>query len=435
MRAPAKPPRAKTIDPRRFDAVLVGPEVAGTRAPARRDAAIRFLRRAKARGLKLALIAAGRSGPAAPDAVGMTELFDAKVDGLDRERPNIEGKPGPGLFLEAARRLGVRPERAVVIEDTPAGVEAAKVGRFGLVVGLDRERRHGALAQQGADIVVGALSELRIAGRNAVRSTEIPSALDALDGVATLIRDKQVAVFLDYDGTLTPIVERPDLAALPREMRATLAGLAEACTVAVVSGRSREDVAKLVGLDQLFYAGSHGFDIAGPDGREIHHKQGHNCVPVLRAAERDLRRRLARIDGALVEGKTFAVAVHYRLVAKAAVPLVRAAVDAVAAKHPELRKTGGKKVYELRPGMDWDKGKAVLWLLDALGLGGADVAPVYLGDDVTDEDAFAALKGRGIGICVSEAPQPTLADYRLRDPDEVRKFLQGLTAVLKKRRQ
>ena len=109
---------------------------------------------------------------------------------------------------------------------------------------------------------------------------------------------------------------------------------------------------------------------------------------------------------------------------------MEAAVDEVVGRHPELRKTGGKKVFELRPRMDWDKGKAVLWLLDTLGLNNPEITPIYIGDDLTDEDAFAALKGRGIGLLVSERPLPTAADYRLRDTDEVGDFLAALSSLL-----
>ncbi len=106
----------------------------------------------------------------------------------------------------------------------------------------------------------------------------------------------------------------------------------------------------------------------------------------------------------------------------------------MAERIPGLRRTGGKQVLELRPDLPWDKGRAVLWLLEALGLDGEDTVPLYLGDDETDEDAFAALvrRGRGHGILVG-APAPgrgTAARYGLRDPDEVRAFLERLTARL-----
>jgi trehalose 6-phosphate phosphatase len=77
-------------------------------------------------------------------------------------------------------------------------------------------------------------------------------------------------------------------------------------------------------------------------------------------------------------------------------------VDEVAAEHPKLRKAYGKKIFELQPQMDWHKGKALFSLLGTLKLDGADVLPFYIGDDVTDEDAFRALKGRGIGIVVRD---------------------------------
>jgi alpha,alpha-trehalase len=121
--------------------------------------------------------------------------------------------------------------------------------------------------------------------------------------------------------------------------------------------------------------------------------------------------------------------VHYRQVADDQVAEVEAIVDRALAAVPELSKTRGKKVFELRPRFDWDKGKAVLWLLDALGQGRADVLPFYVGDDLTDEDAFRALSGRGITIFVGQ-PERTAAHYVLGDTAEVGAFLSKLTHIL-----
>jgi trehalose-phosphatase len=90
----------------------------------------------------------------------------------------------------------------------------------------------------------------------------------------------------------------------------------------------------------------------------------------------------------------------------------------------------GKKVYELLPDIDWDKGKAVLWLLKTLGLESRNVLPIYIGDDRTDEDAFRALEKRGVAILVSEHPQVTAASYWLNNPEEVERFLHALIARL-----
>ena len=105
---------------------------------------------------------------------------------------------------------------------------------------------------------------------------------------------------------------------------------------------------------------------------------------------------------------------------------VAQAVDEVAARHRELRRINGKKVYELLPDIDWHKGKAVLWLLETLELERGKAFPIFIGDDRTDEDAFSALEKRGVGILVSEQPQVTAASYWLNNPEEVERFLRAL---------
>ncbi len=262
-------------------------------------------------------------------------------------------------------------------------------------------------------------------------SDTLPSALDSLADLTRQAEGKRFAVFLDYDGTLTPIVERPELAVLSDAMRTTVGDLATRCPVAVISGRDRANVAELVRLDSVYYAGSHGFDISGPEGCRMQHEGGVAAAPALRAAEKQLRDRLAGVNGAVVEGKAFAVAVHYRLVHEDQEPYVTQAANEAAAEYPGLCVTGGKKIVELRPRLEWDKGRAVLWLLRALKLDRADVCPVYIGDDLTDEDAFEALADRGIGILVRDGRRETAARYALDHTDEVRTFLHGLASVVR----
>ena len=139
------------------------------------------------------------------------------------------------------------------------------------------------------------------------------------------------------------------------------------------------------------------------------------------------------MNGALVEPKKSSVAVHYRLVDEHERPRIKELVDRVLAANPEaLKVTPGKMVYEIQPNLEWDKGKAVLYLLEALELDRDDVLPLYVGDDITDEDAFRALAGRGIGILVADPADPevagrrTAAEFLLRDTDEVENLLDAL---------
>jgi trehalose 6-phosphate phosphatase len=262
---------------------------------------------------------------------------------------------------------------------------------------------------------------------------DLPNALTHKDELDKRLAGKKVALFLDYDGTLTPIVDRPEDAIISESMREAVKDLAGRCSVCVVSGRDRPVVQELMGVDSLIVAGSHGFDIWSPDGRAIQREMGAEFGGLLEEANARLHAVMDPIDGALVEPKKASVAAHYRLVADAERHKVKDVVDAILADHPdELKVTPGKMVFEIQPKIDWDKGKAVLYLLEALGLDTPDVMPMYMGDDHTDEHAFEALHGRGIGVFVGRADDPevgartTYADYILDSMAEVERFLHSL---------
>lgn len=259
-------------------------------------------------------------------------------------------------------------------------------------------------------------------------ASELPSALTAF---SELLQNKKPAVFLDYDGCLSPIVKDPDKAILSEEMRDTLKRLAQVCPVAVVSGRDRANVEKLVQLEQLYFAGSHGFDITGPGNMQTEPGGAKDALPALDKAAVVLKERLQDVDGAFVERKRYAIAVHYRNVADNQVEKVKKVTAEVLEEHPQLKEGLGKKIIELKPNLDWHKGKAVLWLMEELNLNKPDIIPLYIGDDITDEDAFATLQGQGIGVLVGEHDEKTAATYRLEDVNEVQQFLEKLSDSIK----
>jgi trehalose 6-phosphate phosphatase len=261
----------------------------------------------------------------------------------------------------------------------------------------------------------------------------LPHALRDGEELERRLAGRRPAVFLDYDGTLTPIVDRPEDARISASMREAVRELAQRCTVCVVSGRDRLVVQDLMGVDDLVVAGSHGFDIWSPSAGTLEHPAASGFEELVERVEARLRDDVGGIDGVLIEPKKASVAVHHRLVPEDRRPEVHTAVDTLLAERPdELKVTPGKMVYELQPKLDWDKGRAVLHLLEALGLDSPDVVPLYLGDDVTDEHAFQALAGAGIGIFVGDPADPevgdrtTAADFVLTSMEDVERFLRAL---------
>jgi trehalose 6-phosphate phosphatase len=347
------------------------------------------------------------------DAAVEARLLDAGVR-VDRSDATA--------LVESANRLAVRPGRCAVVASTEVGVTAARAGGFALVVAIDAT---GALDSRGADAVVSDVREIGVRTGDR-RMSELPDGLQALD----LTTERQPAVFYDFDGTLSEIVEDPDSARLVDGAADALTSLSAECPVAILSGRDLADVRERIGLPGLWYAGSHGFELTGPDGTHHQNPEAAASIPVLAGAAADLADQLKRIPGVVVEHKRFGVAVHYRNAARDRVGEVAAAVR-TAGQRTALRVTTGREVIELRPNIDWDKGKTLRWVLDYIrdNEGAGPLLPIYLGDDITDEDAFDAVDGDGIPILVrhsDDGDRATAARYALDDPGRVREFTERL---------
>jgi trehalose 6-phosphate phosphatase len=240
-------------------------------------------------------------------------------------------------------------------------------------------------------------------------------------------------VFFDFDGTLSDIVDDPEAARPVAGAVEALQRLAAQCPVAVLSGRDLADVTRRLGLPGIWYAGSHGFELTAPDGTHHQNDAAAAAVPVLEQAAAELRDRLGSIPGVMVEHKRFGVAVHYRNAARDRVGEVAAAVRA-AGQRDGLRVTTGREVIELRPDIDWDKGKTLRWVIDHLrGADARPLAPIYVGDDITDEDAFDAVRQDGIPILVrhsEDGDRATAALFALDGPARVAEFTERLARQL-----
>jgi len=250
----------------------------------------------------------------------------------------------------------------------------------------------------------------------------VASAADAVQRMLApwLARRSTVALFLDYDGTLTPIVPSPEDAQLSEAARQALEQAARTpnLDIVIVSGRALADVQQRVGVPGLTYVGNHGFEIEGP-GISFRHAELDRWRAALEAAAAELDPLAA--SGARIERKGASVAVHLRTVPEGERRRLERQAEAVLRRR-RLRVTPGKGLIEGRPPVPWDKGHAVLHVL--VHRHGADwlsrVSAVYVGDDRTDEDAFRSLEGIGRSIRVGpSAGGASYADYRLPDPEAV----------------
>ncbi len=231
-------------------------------------------------------------------------------------------------------------------------------------------------------------------------------------------------LMLDYDGTLTPIVHHPRLAVLSPGRRTLLRELSHRPEIklAIISGRRLSDVKKRVGIPELVYVGNHGFEI-DTGGKKMILPAARHFMPRLKMIKNSLRAAL-NIRGVFIEDKGPTVSVHFR-----AVPVRNLGTfkkefyRALAPYRGKFRLTHGKKVFEIHPPVDWNKGKAIKWIIKELGL--RRHLPIYIGDDRTDEDAFRELGGRGLTIHVG--PGRTAAKKRIKNVREVYHFLKGLT--------
>lgn len=255
--------------------------------------------------------------------------------------------------------------------------------------------------------------------------TELTWAVDA---------SARLLVFLDYDGTLTPIVNDPRDAWMPREVQALLSRLIRysRVRVGVISGRALDDLRERVGLTGVIRAGCHGLEIEG-DGLAFVHPLAAAYQEAVRTAGRALRLHVGSIPGIQIESKGLTLALHWRNAEPSAMPRVSAAIERVRRLN-RLRLLSGKQAAEIIPDVGWTKGESVLWIRDHVFAGGPveDVVTLYVGDDSTDELAFAKLAAQAITVRVGEQPH-TAAAYRLAGVGDVHRLLAALARELENR--
>ena len=252
--------------------------------------------------------------------------------------------------------------------------------------------------------------------------------------VNELLRTREKVILLtDFDGTLTPIQESPDLAILSEETRQILIKFSQdkAIFLGIITGRSLRQIKKLVNIPKILYAANHGIELEGP-GIRFSSPEAKKARCNLWHIYMRLFKSLHHIEGIYLEDKGYTVSLHYRLVKKAKdVEFIMKTLTNITKPYLEkkaLSLSTGKMVYEIRPPVRWNKATTIQWLLTnyfPLNFG-EDTLLIYLGDDKADIQVFNTLKGKELTIFVGNPSDTSAANYYVHSPEEVKVFLEHL---------
>jgi trehalose-phosphatase len=267
--------------------------------------------------------------------------------------------------------------------------------------------------------------------RCANTATTRPSSLGCAAIAAQLSGSAPVLVASDFDGTLSPIVNDPERAVLPVATQAILRSIRTLPGVALafISGRAMEDLEKHVAIEGAIYAGNHGLEMNGPGLAPFVEPQCREARPSLDAALETLAAQIEEFPGVELEDKNLSATVHYRRAAPELEPPLSLIVHSVVHALPRVVVRRGKQVLELRPAVKWHKGHAFRYMAQTLGI--PESRAVYLGDDTTDEDAFA-FAPNAITVQVGHSPG-THARFRAETLPDAREFLVWLAETLGQR--
>jgi trehalose-phosphatase len=241
------------------------------------------------------------------------------------------------------------------------------------------------------------------------------------------------SLFLDFDGTLVPIQNDPKKCVLSPGMKGYLEAfsLSRNASIAILSGRTVNDIKRRVQIQGIYYGGNHGLEITGPNFRYVHPDAliGKQAIDKIC---RKIEKRICNIEGALIEKKKFGLTLHYRMASKDCTALIKRTFYKIIAESPDPQAFSvlrGKKVLELVPRIQWDKGKAVLFLLQSQK---NNYLPLYVGDDITDEKAFEVLREIGLTVRIGKSKK-SVAQYFLKGQWEVSRFLRHINNLIQEK--
>lgn len=242
---------------------------------------------------------------------------------------------------------------------------------------------------------------------------------------------EHILLVLDYDGTLTPIMDNPELAVLDEKTRDKVKTLTNHpfFTIGIISGRSLVDVKRKVGIDNIYYSGNHGLESEGPE-MKFTSREAKELMPLIELVEEELVREIGHIKGVLVENKGLALSIHYRKVKEKEVSMVKDIFNRTLQPlidEGKVKISFRNKVFEVCPPLELDKGNTLRWMIRNTSFAHSRFLPIYIGDDQEDDSAFEMVnKKKGISILVGKHSFNSCASYYLKSVKGVKVFLEKI---------
>ncbi len=246
------------------------------------------------------------------------------------------------------------------------------------------------------------------------------------------LKEKRLFLFFDFDGTLVPIQNDPSSCWLGNNIKKYIKKIAnqKLAHVAVLSGRSLTDLKKRIDIKDIYYGGNHGLELEGPDLKFIH-PEVKPLLKTIKNTKETIKKCVSHIPGVFLEDKKLSFTLHFRMADKIGKSTAKSIFKKIILNdlsNMPYKILKGKMVLELMPRIDWDKGRAVLYILENCK---DKFFPLFIGDDITDETAFFALKGQGITIRVGRSKN-TEAEYYIRSQGEIDNFFKKIYAIIDK---
>lgn len=381
--------------------------------------------------IPMAVVSSSRNASLILKQTGLDRFIKILVDPSRDESEKLDGKPSPDYFLKACELMKVSPLECYMVEDAISGIEAGVKAKFKKVIGI--KVTNDPLGMQ----------ELKTAGAN-----EVVSSLWDISGLEDILRIQDAYrsfdhlflhknnyfLFLDFDGTISEIVEDPSEARPVSGVTEIISKLAERMPVCIITGRDTPVIRNLIKLPHIYYSGCHGFEISGPGNYHFDLKEARELIPLFDEAQDYFSHEFDLLEGIVIERKKFGLAFHYRKIhdEKTVNEIVQKVQD-YCQGHQEFKLKPGEEVIEMLPNIDWDKGKSLQKLYDVLKLSRSELPPLYFGDGQTDEDAFREMLTWGEPVLVGAQQKPTLARHHLNGPKETKRFLEKILSTLENR--